>query len=259
MVLIPISTQIYQSFLEASENVEQIRSLCRVPAISFGILLEGKTIYTGSVGQRDMCTGERPDGDTLYTLCSVSKTFVSASIGILVDQGKMAWEDPVGDYLPEFRTTKGDLRVAKEATFNDFLRHSSGLVDPVVTMLGPHGTVLVPEKDFIGVANETPTADANGNPYFNRTWKYSNVAYGMMTLVVERISGVSYAEFVQANILNPLGMRHTAISEKQLETAKNVAHPYAQLSDRSWHRLSHEWTSEKNSPVLGMIGIRSSG
>lgn len=258
MMLIPISKQTLQPFLDIHKTVEKLRPLCRVPAISIGILHHGKVVFTDSVGARDVDTGEAPDGDTIYTLCSVSKTFVSAALGILVDQGKMEWTDTVGRYLPEFRTPD-DPQIAEDATFNDFLRHSSGLADPVVTMLGPKGTVLVPQHDFLGVVNQTPTKDSEGHSYFNRTWKYSNVAYGLLTLVIERISGVSYAKFVQDHILTPLEMHNTAISEEQLQNSNNVANPYVKLSDGSWHKLDHEWTSEKNSPFLGMIGIRSSG
>lgn len=257
-MLIPITKQTRQSFTEAHELVEKIRSHCRVPAISIGILHDGKVVFTDSVGLRDVDTAQKPDADTSYTLCSISKTLVSAALGILVDQGKLKWTDPVGKYLPDFRT-QGDHKIAEEATFNDFLRHSSGLADPVVTLLGPNGKVLVPQRDLIGVVNETPTTDPEGQPYFNRTWRYSNVAYGMLTLVVEKLSGTCYAEFLLDNILAPLGMDHTIVTEEQLQNSDNVAHSYAKLSDDSWHKLEHEWTSEKNSPILGMIGARSSG
>lgn len=238
------------------EAAREVKSLCRVPSISIGILLEGEVVFTGSVGERDVSSHELVNEETLYSICSISKTFVSASIGILVDEGKLQWTDPVGQYLPDFRP-RGDSRVAEEATFNDFLRHSSGLANPVVTILGPSGKVIVPQEDFISVANETPT-EYEGNPCFNRSWMYSNLGYGLMTLVIERVSGASFAQFVQDRILNHLGMTSTAVSESQVTSMENKAVPYAQLSNGTWHKLDHEWTSEKNSPVLGMVGIRSS-
>ncbi|KAJ4416304.1 hypothetical protein N0V82_006834 [Gnomoniopsis sp. IMI 355080] len=260
MMLMPLSKQEPQSFVEAKKEAKKIRDLCKVPAISIGVLHEGKLVLTDSVGFRDRDAGaeEEPDGDTIYTLCSISKTFVSAALGILVDQGKMEWDDPVGKYLPDFQT-QGDPTVAEKATFNDFLRHTSGLADPVVTLLGPNGTVLVGKNDLTNVVNKTPTVDSEGKPYFNNTWKYSNVAYGLLTLVVEKLSGVPYAQFVQDNILTPLGMDHTAVSKERVNKWKgNIANSYAQLSDDSWHKLEHEWTDEENGPILGMIGIRSS-
>jgi CubicO group peptidase (beta-lactamase class C family) len=97
-----------------------------------------------------------PNDETLYTLCSISKAFVSAAVGILVEDGKLDWADPVGKYLPEFKPN-GDPRVATEATFNDFLRHSGGLSNPVITMLAQEGKVLVQQRDFIELVNEART------------------------------------------------------------------------------------------------------
>jgi CubicO group peptidase (beta-lactamase class C family) len=112
--------------------VEEIRKKCGVGSISVGVLHQGEVLFTGSTGDRDVAKQEKADNHTLYTLCSISKSFVAAAVGILVDRGKCNWTDPVGPYLPEFKTN-GDPRVASEATFNDFLRHSGGLANPIVT------------------------------------------------------------------------------------------------------------------------------
>jgi len=229
-----------------------------VGSISIGILHEGEVLFTGSTGYRDVDKEEKPDPHTLYTLCSICKSFVAAAVGILVDRGSCQWTDPVGPYLPEFKP-KGDPRVASEATFNDFLRHSGGLANPVVTILGPEGKVLVPEKDFINVLNETPTGSERFGPFFNASWEYSNVAYGLVALVIERISGKRYADFVSEEILKPLGMNDTVVYKSQVATSSNLARPYVRLSDGLWLKQpEHEWTDDLNSPILAMFGIRSS-
>jgi CubicO group peptidase (beta-lactamase class C family) len=179
--------------------VEEIRKKCGVGSISVGVLHQGEVLFTGSTGYRDVAIQEKAGTRTLYTLCSISKSFVAAAVGILVDRGKCKWEDTVGPYLPEFRP-KGDSRVATEATFNDFLRHSGGLANPIVNIIGPEGKVLVPEREFINVLNETPTGSENFGPYFNAFWEYSNVAYGLVGLVIERLSGKRYADFVTQEI-----------------------------------------------------------
>jgi hypothetical protein len=122
-------------------------------------------------------------------------------------------------------------------------------------------SLVKPWALWITVAN-CPTD--RGQPYFNREYKYSNIAYGLITLVIEKVSGMRYADFLQKRILDPLGMTNTAVFKNRLlHNSKdgghpNVAHAYAQLDDRSWSFLDHEWTSEDNSPVLGMVGVRSS-
>lgn len=237
--------------------IEEIRDKCGVGSISVGVLHQGEVLFTGSTSCRDI-DQEKPDTHTLYTLCSISKSFVASALGILVDQGKCKWTDPVGPYLPEFKA-KGDSRVATEATFNNFLRQSSGLANPMVTILGPEGKVLVPERDFINVLNETPTGREGFGSFFNATWEYSSVAYSLVALVIERLSGKRYTDFISEEILKPLGMNDTAVYKSQLASNDNLARSYVRLSDGSWYKQpEHEWTDELNTPVLAIIGIRSS-
>jgi CubicO group peptidase (beta-lactamase class C family) len=238
-------------------KLEEVRKLCKVPSITYSILHDGKTRLAGSVGLRDLDEKLAPNSRTLYTICSLSKTFVTACIGILVDEGKLRWDDTVRKHLPDF-VPNGDLRVATEATLRDFLRHSSGLANPVTTLLGPKGTVLVAEKDFMELLNDTPTGDSHGNSHFRSEFMYSNVGIGLMALLVQKASGMRFAQFLKTRILDPLDMVDTAVSEADVTNSNNIAFAYAQLSGGDWVRIDHEWTSEQNTPVLGMVGIRSS-
>jgi len=238
--------------------VEAIREKCGVGSISVGVLHHGEVLFTGSTGYRDVDKEEEADTHTLYTLCSICKSFVAAAVGILVDRGECDWTDPVGPYLPEFKA-KGDPRVSTEATIYDFLRHSGGLANPVVTLLGPEGKVLVPEGDFINVLNDTPTGNESFGPYFNASWEYSNVAYGLIALVIERVSGKRFADFVSEEILEPLGMNDTAVYKSQVASNNNLARSFVRLSDGTWYKQpEHEWTDDLNNPILAMVGIRSS-
>ncbi|KAI1455467.1 beta-lactamase/transpeptidase-like protein [Annulohypoxylon moriforme] len=238
--------------------ITEVRERCGVGSVSFGVLHRGETIFTGSVGYRDVPKKKAPDTSTLYTLCSISKSFIAAALGILVHRGECKWTDPVGSYLPEFEP-KGDVRVATEATFVDFLRHSGGLSNPVVTLLGPEGKVLVSQEDFINVLNDTPTGNVRFGRYYRKTWEYSNVSHGLVALVIERLSGKRYADFISEEILKPLGMNDTVVYKRDLRPDANVAHSYVLLSNGEWYKQpDHEWTNELNTPVLAMVGIRSS-
>ncbi|KAI0894325.1 beta-lactamase/transpeptidase-like protein [Annulohypoxylon nitens] len=240
------------------KTIGEVRERCGVGSISFGILHHGEVIFTGSTGHRDVLEKKEPDTSTLYTLCSISKSFIAAALGILVHQGKCKWTDAVGRYIPEFKP-KGDVRVATKATFNDFLRHSGGLANPVVTLLGPEGKVLVSQEDFINVLNDAPNGNERFGTYYSRTWEYSNVSHGLLALVIERISEKRYADFISEEILKPLGMNDTVVYKSRLSSDANIAHSYVRLSDGSWCKQpDHEWTNECNTPVLAMVGIRSS-
>ncbi|KAI1101863.1 hypothetical protein F4804DRAFT_334830 [Jackrogersella minutella] len=127
------------------------------------------------------------------------------------------------------------------------------MANPVVTPLGPKGKVLVPEKDFINVLNDTLTGDECFGPYFNKTWEYSNVSHGLVELVIDRPSGKRYADFISEEILKPLGMNDTAIYKSQLSPDGNIANSYIRLSDGTWYKQSdYEWTNEYiYHPIVG--------
>lgn len=256
MALTDIGTT-QQDFEAVERTIHALLQECKVAAVSVGVFHQGKVLLSTGYGTLDprKKNAAKPNDETLYTLCSISKTFITASLGILVEEGKLSWEDPVGKYLDDFHPN-GDIRVAKEATFNDFLRHSGGLHNPVVSILGPQGKVLVPQSDFINLVNDTPTSQG-GKPNF-QSWVYCNIGYGLMALVIEKLSGMPYAQFLHDRILEPLGMHHTAVFEKQISESDNIGHGYVMMEDGSWYPLKHEWTSERNSPVLGMVGVRSS-
>ncbi|KAK2592091.1 hypothetical protein QQS21_010197 [Conoideocrella luteorostrata] len=211
------------------KDMDEIRSLCRVSSISVGILHEGKPNFEQNIVRRDDPSASCPDSQYLYTLCSVSKTFVSAALGILVEDGCLCWTDTVGQYLPNFNPV-GDVDISEKATFNDILRHSGGLDNPVVSLLGPGGKVMVPQHDFMDVLNGTPTT-RHGKTLFG-SWTYSNVGYALLALVVEEVSGEPFAQFVQSRILTPLGMNNTVVTAARIKESGAVAHSYAQ--DAGW-------------------------
>lgn len=237
-------------------EVQEILGECRNNSIMVGVLHEGETLLAAGCGHRDVSKGLVPTDETLYSIASVSKTFVVAALGILVSEGKMKWTDVVGKHIPEFQP-EGDARVATEATFNDFLRHSGGLTNYVIPVSGPRGASTVSATDFMPTANSTPTGDKDG-PFYNRTWEYSNIGYALLALVIERISGMRYADFIRLRLLEPLGMNSTAVYESQLADYGNVALGEIHLDDGSWLLQQHEWTSEKKTHSLATFGVRSS-
>lgn len=236
--------------------VGSIASQCRIGSIRVGVLHEGQTIFTDGCGFRDITKAQVPDDETIYSIASVSKTFVVAAFGLLVAEGKVRWTDVVGNYIPEFHP-EGDTCVSQKATFNDFLRHSAGISNYTVPISGPNGVLMVSARDFLATANSTPTGDSEG-PFYNRTFEYSNIGYALVAMAIERISGMRYADFLRERLLEPLGMTSTVIYESQLTQCDNIALGYICLDDCSWIRQHHEWTSENKTHTLATYGVRSS-
>ena len=240
----------------ALDSIAQLTRMCGSPSTSVGVLHQGRVVLAESVGQRDASPLNAASQDSVYLLGSLSKAFVAAAIGILVDEGKMEWTDLVSKHVPDFHPI-GDPRITAEADFIDLLRHSSGLVNPVVQVLGPHGIIISREDKFMDMVNQAPTSDDDGQ-CFNRVWEYSNISYGIAAVAVEHVSGIRFADFLKTRILVPLGMAQTAVTEEDVNSCGTLADGYALLDDGTFVQVPVEWTSETHTSVLAPYGIRSS-
>ncbi|KAL4910213.1 beta-lactamase/transpeptidase-like protein [Aspergillus multicolor] len=170
--------------------------MCQTPSITFGAVHQGEVIFKQSIGHRDANPeSPTPDADTMFMIGSCSK-------------------------IPE-----GDPRIGKEADIIDCLRHSTGLTAPAMLMFGPHGTILTDEDDLVHLLNVMPTVDKDGNQRFNRDWNYNNGPVGLVALIIQKVTGQRFAEFVRERILEPLGMSRTAMRRSDLESEDIVAAP----------------------------------
>ncbi|THC96299.1 hypothetical protein EYZ11_004204 [Aspergillus tanneri] len=241
---------------ESISQIHQVRELCQVPSISFGVVHKGKAVLRESVGYRDARQRFKADADTIYVLGSCSKMFTSAAVGILVNERKLKWQDPIRRYLPEFNPV-GDPQIGQNADLIDVLRHSTGVTSPEALFFGPRGSILTSEEDIVKLLNVMPTANKEGQK-FNRYWEYNNFTYGIMAMVVERVTGQRFAEFVRERILRPLGLRRTILARADITDDNNVAVPCASLDDGAFIPLDSElWPCEDHSPLLAATGMRS--
>ncbi|KAL4790397.1 beta-lactamase/transpeptidase-like protein [Aspergillus venezuelensis] len=248
---------IVQRLEDCLDQIRQIQDILQAPSITYGVVHQGQVIFKQSIGHRDVCNDLLADAETIYMIGSCSKMFTSAAVSILADEGKLSWTDPVQKYLPEFNPV-GDPRIGKEADIIDILRHSTGLRVPNLLCIGPGATPVSDGEDLVPLLNIMPTSDEKGQR-FNREWWYNNAVYGLAVLIVERISGQWFADFVRERILIPLRMDRTILKRSDLENADNVAVPYSTLSNGTVTPLSEkEWPCDNNSPLLGGTGIRSS-
>ncbi|KAL4875866.1 beta-lactamase/transpeptidase-like protein [Aspergillus karnatakaensis] len=242
--------------------IHQVQSICSAPSQTFGVIHAGKVIFKRSTGARNPTLfPQPPDSETIYMLGSVSKMFLSAAVGILVDEGKLSWTDPVSKYIPEFNP-RGDARIGAEADIIDCLRHSTGLTAPNMLFLGPKGTILAGEEDVVDILNEMPTVDKTGKQRFNTEWGYNNLVVGLIALVVQRVGGMKFADLVRERILAPLGMTRTAVSREEIEReakgGNNVAPPTFRTSDGKVLIVPDEaWPCYDHAPLLAATGMRS--
>lgn len=182
------------------EGQIEIRDL---PGIVVGVVSDQDLVWAQGFGLADRAEGRPMDLETRFRMASHSKLFTATAIMQLREQGKLRLDDPVKDYLPWFDFQR-DADDDPPVTIEHLLTHSSGLPREA----GPHWS----DWDF-------PTRDevrelmaqrrAPYSPEVRR--KYSNLAYTIAGMVIEEVSGMSWAEYLQENIFDPLGMTASSV------------------------------------------------
>lgn len=196
-----------------------------VPGIAVGIIKDGKLIHAKGYGVRSLNTKQPADENTLFGIASNSKAITCTALGMLVDAGKIKWDDKVRDYIPEFKLYSP--YVTEEFTIRDLLTHRSGLG------LGAGDLMFFPDssdfelKDII--YNLRFLKQTSG---FRTKYDYDNLLYIIAGEIVARVSGGSWDDFVEEKIFKPLGMNKTAGSFDRLKDKSNVIDGHAPVNGK---------------------------
>jgi CubicO group peptidase (beta-lactamase class C family) len=190
----------------------------QTPGIAIGVVKDGELIYAKGHGLRDIGRPDLVDADTIFQIASLTKAFTAAALGILVDEGKLDWDDPVIDYLPEFRMY--DPWVTREFTIRDLLTHRSGLG------LGAGDLLFWPDAKSTRLEVIKAMRYLKPETSFRTAYAYDNLLYVIAGEVVATISGVAWEDFVEARIMQPLGMTECRSVPDRVEGEPNRATPH---------------------------------
>jgi CubicO group peptidase (beta-lactamase class C family) len=189
-----------------------------VPGVAVAVVHEGKTQMCDAVGLRDREADLDVTPDTAFAIGSVTKSFTAAGIGALVDDGVLAWDEPVRRHLRDFELR--DHVATERMTVVDMLSHRSGL----------------PRHDLLWYGNNAiDRADAvhrlrhlEPNRDFRTAWQYNNLLYLTAGHLCEVVTGESWEDLLRRRLFEPLGMTSTTFSYEEAEGAGEVALPYAE-------------------------------
>lgn len=215
-----------------------------VPSMSIGIVKDGALVFAGSYGTREVGKNWPPNSESLYAIASNSKAFTSTMLAMLVDEGKINWDDPVKKYVPEFELE--DKYLSQLVTVRDLLCHRVGL--------GTFSGDVVWYK-----SNLTADEIIASIPYlplqfnFRSGWGYSNLMYVTAGKVIEVVTEKTWTENVKERILTPLGMDRTIANIDRLEEMGNVASPHAREEGENFPIAWVDW-----SDIAAMGGLISS-
>ena len=192
-------------------------------SLSVAIVKDGEVVFAEGYGYANVAQRAAATPDTYYISASTFKPVTSTALLTLVDQGKCGLDDPVNDHL-------GDIAVKDDppnsVTIRHILNHTSGLSDehgwgmsPVVRVWDPHRTGLIPLEELAaGMATVDPAGE---------NWRYNNTAYALAGLLIEKISGMPYEQYVVDNVFKPAGIDNGHPVFPSMEIVERMAVPYA--------------------------------
>jgi len=181
----------------------------QIPGLAIAVVKDDQVVFLKTYGVREVGKEAPVDEETVFPLASMTKAFTAAAVGVLVDEGTLSWDDPVIKHLPGFQLP--DPWVTRHVTLRDLLAHRVGgdLGRPLWIL--ELATTLDSDELLRRLRHLQP-----GEPRFRSRWAYRNTGFAVAGEVIEAVSGMSWAEFVQARLLRPLGMTSATTSAVEL-------------------------------------------
>ena len=201
--------------------VAQAQRDWRVPALGIAVVKDDSVVFLKGYGVIENGKPTRADEHTRFAIGSTTKAMTSAALAMLVDEGKVHFDDKVTRWIPELQLA--DPWATRELTIRDLLTHRTGL--PGTDLFWASNWNYSPAEIIRRLRFIQPSAS------FRSEWQYQNVMYGLVGTIIERVSGMPWDAFVRARIFKPLGMNETEALVSQIVGKPNVAVPHALVGD----------------------------
>ncbi|MBK8021139.1 MAG: serine hydrolase [Chloroflexi bacterium] len=192
----------------------------KVPGMGIAVVKDGEVLLAEGFGLRDLEQGLPVTADTMFAIGSSSKAFAAAAVAVMVDEGKLEWDKPVRDYLPNFKL-KDDFASAR-MTPRDLLCHRSGL--PRHDLMWYNST-STREEMFGRLQHLEPSRD------FRAVWQYQNLMYMTAGYLAGKVAGSTWEEVVRTRIFEPLSMKTANFSVDDMQSYPDHALPYDEKED----------------------------
>jgi CubicO group peptidase (beta-lactamase class C family) len=192
----------------------------RIPGLAISIVKDDSVVFAKGYGVRELGKPGAIDAGTRFAIGSTTKAMTAVALGMLVDEKKVRWDEPVITYLPGFRV--GDPYVTRELTVRDLLTHRGGL---------GNADLLWASADY--PAEEITRRVATLAPAYSLRSRfiYQNIMYAVAGDVIAAASGMPWAQFLRTRIFEPLGMKATEATLAGLQGQSNIASPHMEIAD----------------------------
>lgn len=202
-------------------TVAKIMRTFEVPGLGLAIVKDGKALAAKGYGIRTLGAPAAVDAQTLFAIASNTKVFTAAALGLLVEEGKLAWDAPVVRFLPWFQLA--DPYVTRELTVRDLLVHRSGLG------LGAGDLLIWPPSNLSRTEIVKRLRYVPLRTSFRNAYAYDNVLYLAAGEVIQAVSGRTWEDFVAERILKRVGMDGSVLRQDDFVRAPNRASAHAPI------------------------------
>ena len=191
------------------------------PGLAVSVVKDGEVVFTKGYGVRTLGTENKVDENTLFVCASTTKAFIAAGIAMLVDEGKLSWDDRVINYLPEFQLY--DPYVTRELTIRDLLTHRSGVgnTDYLWALMTISGDSALHKM-----------REVKPSYSFRSNYIYQNLMYLAAGKVIESVANMSWGDFLNERIYMPLEMSNTYPMYKNVINIDNKADAHYKVDGR---------------------------
>lgn len=205
----------------------------KIPGLAAVVVKDGKVVFKKTYGVKNTQTKEPVDESTLFSMASTTKAIVAMALGILIDQGKIKWNDKVIDYLPSFKLS--DTYITADARVKDLLTHNLGIAN----------------ADLLWIVDSTSTKETTERfRYAKKSYPlrggftYQNIMYAIAGELIEAVSGQHWTVFVENNILKPLEMNRTQVRSKSILKVGNYVSPYYDDIDEGIVKVDYTFSDQ---------------
>ena len=218
----PLRSQSLEDKIKAFDQyIKQAYQQWEVPGLAISVVKDGRLIFSKGYGVRQLNTTAAVDDQTIFCIGSTTKAVTAAAMGMLVDEGRVNWDDPVNEHLPDFQLY--DPYVTRNIRIRDLFTHNAGIGN--ADFLWAFND-LSPEEILYQMRFSQPTYPFRGG------YTYQNIMYLAAGKVIEKLSGMSWEEFVRQRIFQPLGMNRSVPMLKYALQQRNISVPHHYVDDK---------------------------
>lgn len=239
----PINPYWEKLFAEYEESLVKLLHKTGTPGAAFAVVKDSAILYMTGIGLKSVRKSDSIDQHTVFRLGSVSKPYAAMLTSILVHEGYLQWDDPVVQYLPDFKLKSPDQTPC--LTVRHVLSHTTGL---------PYHTYTTLVEDGLPLENMLERLADVQCSRVGEVYSYQNVAFSLISAIIEEATGKTYEEMLYEKIFKPLQMNNASTSYEAMMANGNIAYPHL-IRKRKWREIP---ISDKYYNVVPAGGVNAS-